>query len=126
MADETIPVSLVPNDSPDPAWKVIFPGPNGGSFTVEAGDSDTINWVIQEAPAGAAITAVTFGNSPSSEGNLPWVGVPPPSAPDWSTTDTNNLQHGQPPVHWPYTVTMIYNDVHYKSDPEITNKPPIP
>ena len=121
MADETIEVSLVPND--DPPWKVVFPGPNGGSFTVEAGDTDTINWVIQNAPAGAAISAIQF--SPGQPGNVPWVG-PTPAAPDWSTTDTDNLQSGDAAVSWAYTVSMTYYGVTYVSDPEITNKPPVP
>jgi hypothetical protein len=121
MADETIEVSLVPNDNPP--WKVIFPGPNGGSFTVDAGDTDTINWVIADAPPGAAISAIQFSNS--NEGDIPWIGGTP-TAPGWSTTDTNNLPHGHPPVHWPYTVTMTYENYSYVSDPEITNKPPVP
>jgi hypothetical protein len=114
MADETIKVSLVP------AWKVIFPGLNGGSFTVDAGDTDTINWVIENAPAGAAISAISFSNSDTG---VPWPGGNP-NAPCWSAKDTNNLHQGQPPVHWPYTVTMTYEGQSYVSDPEITNKPP--
>lgn len=118
--NETIAVDLIPTGC-DPAWQVVFPGPNGGSFDVNAGDTDTINWVVGSAPIGAAISAVTF--SPGQPGDVPWVG-PTPSAPDWSTTDTDNLQKGDAPVSWSYTVSMIYGGVTYVSDPEITNKPP--
>ena len=120
-----IPVNLVSNGT---GWKVQFP--NGGSFTVKGGDSDTINWVLEPTPSeaipsGAAISAVTFSKSTPS--GIPWVGEISVNTENiWTTNDTNDLPEGENQEQWAYTVAVLYERVQYQSDPEITNTPPTP
>lgn len=118
-----IPVDLVWKDE---GWKVEFPGPNRGSFTVVGGDSDTINWFLREGPNGAAISAITFAKS--TPGNLPWVGEISTNEDHtmWTTNDTNDLPQGQNQEQWAYTVAVLFARVQYQSDPEITNTAPPP
>jgi hypothetical protein len=117
MADETVPVALVSSNN---TWVVTYPGPNGGNITVQAGDSDTINWVLQSSPEGAAITSVNI--DPGQPGNVPWPSPGPAPENDFTTTDTDAA--GTAGIAWNYSVTVTYEGVPYTSDPEIKNDPP--
>lgn len=105
--------------APAPAWQVEFP--EGGNVEVTAGETDTIQWVLQTAPLTAAIHAVPIANG--QPGDVPWAG-PEPSAPDWTTTDHNSLTGGQSEVTWEYGVQVSYRGTVYSIDPQIKNKPP--
>ena len=110
----TVDVDLVASGD---SWSVEFTG--GGNVTVGAGDVETISWVLNQAPLGAAITAVTI--NPGQPNNVPWMGAEP-SAPDWTTTDQNEgVDEG---VTWQYVVTVTYRNTAYNHDPQITNDPP--
>ena len=119
MANETIYVDLVSSNN---SWAVTYPPPAEGNITIQAGDSDTINWVLQTAPQGAAITAVTI--SPGQPGDVPWAGAEPTAANNFTTTDTDAIPAGSPAIAWFYSVTVTYDGVPYTSDPEIKNDPP--
>jgi hypothetical protein len=119
MADETVNVALVSSNN---TWVVTYPDPDGGDITIQAGDSDSINWVLQSGPDGAAITAVTI--EPGQPGNLSWAGPAPTEANNFTTTDTDAVQQGAPAIAWNYSVTVTYDGVPYTSDPQITNDPP--
>lgn len=124
----TIPVNLVATGQPFPAnWCVQYPPPESGNITVEAGQSETISWVLQDFPPTAEISAVTFElGQPGDAGQpagIPWAG-PEPIEPDWSTTDQNSLTSVDPAVTWAYSVTVKYKGQPYAHDPQIKNDPP--
>ncbi|HEV7768923.1 MAG TPA: hypothetical protein VGQ76_28270 [Thermoanaerobaculia bacterium] len=122
MADDTIEVNLVSTGNPYPNdWSVEFPN-DGGTIQVQPGDTDTINWVLETAPDGAAISAIVI--NAGQPGNVPWDGVAPSAENNWTTTDTNSLSAGQAEVAWSYVVTVTYNGFPYVNDPEIVNDPP--
>jgi hypothetical protein len=111
MSLKTVDVSLnTQAQAPDANVKVE---PN--QVRVAFGKGRQVQWVL--APGQGMITGIDFkGASPFDEENRPT------AANNWTGTEDNTNRSGAA-VTFAYTVSVVFNEINYTTDPEVANQP---
>jgi hypothetical protein len=83
------------------------------SVDVAFGDGQQVQWVL--APGQGMITGVDFKRA------NPFNRDRPTAANNWTGTEDNTNRSGAP-VDFAYTVSVVFNEINYTTDPEVANQ----